>query len=116
MRRTFRLPRHRSFADITDNVELQGALGAAYDSVENVDAWVGMLAENHAPGAVVGQTVQRILSQQFEVLRDGDRFWYNRVFRGRALEVIHGTRLRNVIVRNTGVRNLQQNPFLVAGE
>lgn len=115
VRLAFGLPAHQFFDDITSDVALQLDLFDAYGSVDNIDPWVGMLAEDHVPGANVGSTIHRILKQQFEMIRDADRFWYQRNYRGSALEVIENTRLRNVIIRNSGVRNMQANVFRSAG-
>lgn len=113
VRVAFKLKPHRTFADITDNVGLQMALAESYESVDDIDAWVGMLSEDHARGAAVGETIRTVLSRQFESLRDGDRFWYESVLPSKALESIGQTRLRNVIIRNTGVRNLPLDIFSI---
>ncbi len=113
VRRTMGLQPYRSFDEITSNLEVQFALSQAYASVDDIDAWVGMLAEDHDPGASVGETLKSILKQQFEALRDADRFWYERDFRGDDLEVIRNTTLTHIIYRNSGVRNLYPNVFIV---
>ena len=69
-----------SFDDISTDKAVQAALAAAYDTVDDIDLWVGGLAEDHVPGASVGELVQTILVDQFTRLRDGDRFWYQRIF------------------------------------
>jgi hypothetical protein len=43
-----------------------------YGNVNNVDVWVGILAEDHLAGKSVGKTMHEILRVQFEKLRDGD--------------------------------------------
>jgi peroxidase len=40
-----------SFADITSDVELQGKLQSLYGDVNNIDLWVGLLAEDYVRGA-----------------------------------------------------------------
>ena len=70
------LARVNSFAEITSDVAVQQALASVYDSVDEVDAIVGGLAEDHVAGAMVGELFQTIISEQFVRLRDGDRFWY----------------------------------------
>jgi peroxidase len=44
--------------------------------VDEVDAFVGMLSEPHVPGTQFGELQLAIWTQQFEALRDGDRFFY----------------------------------------
>jgi hypothetical protein len=46
-------PVHR-FADITSDTALQATLQLLYGTVDNIDVWVGSLAEDHLPGASVG--------------------------------------------------------------
>ena len=65
-----------SFSQITSNVQLQKELQQIYGSVNNVELFVGLMAENHLPGSSLGQTEQAILAKQFEKLRDGDRYFY----------------------------------------
>ena len=105
------LPRVTGFAGITSDTDLQSDLQQLYGSVDNVDLWVGALAEDHVPGASVGPTLKAIISDQFERLRDGDRFWYQNTFSGRALSQIENTTLTDVIRRNTDLSNLQQDVF-----
>jgi peroxidase len=47
-------------------------LQKVFGTVDDVDLFIGGLAEYHAPGVMVGETFQRIIAQQFENLRDGD--------------------------------------------
>ena len=95
------------FSDVTSDRVLQKLLAECCDgNIDDVDAWVGMLAEDHLPDASVGETIHTILVRQFEDLRDGDRFWYQRNFVGDELRRIESTRLADVIKRNTNIRNL----------
>jgi hypothetical protein len=111
VRKYYKLPAYNSFDEITADLQAQFALSEAYDSVDDIDPWVGILAEDHLPNASIGQTAFVIFRQQFEAIRNADRFWYQRDFRGRDLEVIHNTTLAQIIYRNSGVRNLQPNVF-----
>src|SRR4029079_3586847 len=52
-------------------------------------------------------------TDQFQRLRDGDRFWYQRVFSGRTLSDLESTTLADVIKRNTTITNLQSNVFFM---
>jgi hypothetical protein len=88
------------FADITADVGLQQRLAALYGTVGNIDPWVGGLAEDHVPGALVGELFFAVIKDQFERLRDGDRFWYEKVFSGAQLAELRSTRLADVLARN----------------
>jgi peroxidase len=93
------------FSDVPADSDVQGALASAYDSVDEIDLWVGGLAEDHLPGAFVGETIHAILVDQFSRLRDGDRFWYQNdpFFTGARLTRIENTTLADIIRRNTKI-------------
>jgi peroxidase len=116
VREAYGLERVTSFAEITSDLELQQILAELYGTVDNVDLWVGGLAEDHVPGASVGELIQTIVADQFTRLRDGDRYWYENIFSGRQLRSIENTSLADVIARNTSIDNLQQNVFLMNPE
>jgi hypothetical protein len=100
-----------SFADITSDPTLQQQLKDLYHNVNNIDLWVGGLAEDHLPGASVGPTFARIIADQFARLRDGDSYWYQRDFQGAERYTLENTTLADIIRRNTGVTNLQRDVF-----
>jgi peroxidase len=102
------------FDDITSDVDLQDKLRDRYGTVNNIDLWVGGLAEDHIDGSSLGETFQAILVDQFTRLRDGDRFWYENILDGDMVEEIESTTLADVIERNTNLDNLQDNVFFIA--
>src|SRR5262245_5915322 len=55
---------------------LAARLKAIYGDVANVDAFVGMVSEQHVPGTEFGPLQLAIWKKQFEALRDGDRYFY----------------------------------------
>jgi hypothetical protein len=112
VRAAYGLPKVTSFAQITSDPALAASLQSLYGSVDNIDLWVGGLAENHVAGSSMGATFQRILADQFQRIRDGDRFWYQREFSGRQLEEINNTTLADIIARNTITTNMQPNVFV----
>lgn len=57
---------------------LAARLKAIYGTVGNLDAFVGMMAEPHAPGSEFGAVQLALWRRQFTALRDGDRFFYAR--------------------------------------
>jgi len=106
------LKAYTSFAEITSDASIAASLQAAYGSVDNLDLWIGGLAENHGQGAMVGETFQIIIANQFEALRDGDRLWYeNQGFDRRTLDQINDTKLSDLILLNTDVKHIQDDVF-----
>jgi hypothetical protein len=55
---------------------LASRLRAIYGSVDKIDAFVGMMSERHLPGAEFGELQLAIWKDQFQKLRDGDKFFY----------------------------------------
>jgi hypothetical protein len=111
VRAAYGLPRVTSIAQITSDVSLQKQLQSVYGSVNNIDLWVGGLAENHLPGSSVGATFSKIIGDQFGRLRDGDRLWYQNVTSGADRDRLDHLSLADVIRRDTNVTNLQDNVF-----
>ena len=111
------LTKYSSFADITSDVGLQADLLAIYGSIDNIDPWVGMLAEDHHPGAAFGETIHHILEEQFSHLRDGDRFYYenDQDFTSAEIQAIKATRMSDIIKRNTTISDMQDDVFHVEG-
>lgn len=115
VRRDFGLPPVTNFNQINPNPALAQTMKTLYQNVNNIDAWVGMLAEKHVPGSSLGPTHIAVLRDQFKRLRDGDRFWYqNLMFAPQEVAALQSTRLSDILQRNTGVTGLQQNVFFAA--
>lgn len=114
VREAYGLPRVSSFAEITSNIELQQTLADLCDTVDDLDLWVGALAEDHVHGGSVGELVQTIIADQFNRLRAGDRFWYENNFSAQDVRQLRRTTLSDVIRRNTAVTNLQDNVFFMS--
>ena len=55
---------------------LAARLKAIYKNVNKLDAFVGMMSEQHVPGTEFGPLQLAIWTKQFAALRDGDRFFY----------------------------------------
>lgn len=113
VRKDFGLTPVASFFDITSDLTAAAQLEALYGNVNNIDPWVGMLAEDHVPNTIVGTTIGVILSNQFQALREGDRFYYEIDPRLSEVEKIDikNTRFSDIIRRNTDVAILQDNVF-----
>ena len=92
-----------TFDDITGDPMTSARLASVYADPDEVDPWVGLLSEPHAPRAMVGETLKRILTDQFRRLRDGDRFWYQAYLPARLAEFVEQQTLSVIIRRNTGI-------------
>lgn len=102
----------KSFAGISDDMNVRSRLQAVYGTVDRVEAWVGMMAERNERGSSMGKMLNRIWEMQFRALRDGDRFYYNNGDFVRTLaakvprlqKVLNGGNVfRDILVRNTDI-------------
>ena len=86
---------------------LASRLRAIYREVDKLDAFVGMVSEQHVPGTEFGELQLAIWKKQFEALRDGDRFFYLNDPELRLTERLFGITYRHtlaeIIELNTGV-------------
>jgi len=115
VRRQLGLRPAASFSDISPDPVIQSRLAQAYGSVEDIDAWAGGLAERRMSRAHVGELVFTVLKMQFEALRDGDRYWYQRVLTPRERRLVERSKLSDIIRRNTGIgAELAEDVFHVA--
>lgn len=103
VRLAFGLDPVTSFAEVSSLPGVRQKLEELYGSVDDIDAWVGGLAEDHIDGALVGELIFAVVKDQFERLRDGDRFWYENIFPERSIEVLQNTTLADIIRRNTDI-------------
>lgn len=77
IRERFKMPKRTTFAAISRDKTVQERLSAAYNgNVDLVEAWPGMMAEDHLRGSGVGETLERVWREEFIRLRDGDQFFY----------------------------------------
>lgn len=115
IRVAYGLPAVTSFADISSDPTTQAVLASLYTDVNDIDAWVGALAEDHLPGTSLGPLVAMGLIDQFTRLRDGDRFWYRNdpAFSPDDIAWLDSVRLSDIIRWNTNITNIQDNVFFL---
>lgn len=114
VRTDFGLEPVAAFGEMTSDMLMNQSLEFAYGEMDNIDPWVGMLAENHMPDALFGKTAMTIIEQQFMAIRDGDRFYYEND-PGISLDEktwIKETRLADIIRRNTPATIVQDEIFI----
>lgn len=92
-----------SFDDLSSDPLMNMSMEMVYGDVDDIDPWVGMLAEDHMPDALFGETAMLIVSAQFQALRDGDRFYYENdpYLTPDEKAWIKNTRLADIIRRNS---------------
>ena len=78
MREAYGLDPVSEFSDISSDSVKQAALASVYESVDDVDLWVGGLSEDSFDNSMVGELIFTVIKEQFEALRDGDWFWYEK--------------------------------------
>ena len=118
VRMAYGLPPAADFDDVSSDIVVQAVLATAYPTVNDIDPWVGGLAEDHLPGASVGELVGTVLHEQFSRLRDGDFFYYlndadlapNKI---KGIITLQNLQLSDVIKRNTDMKNVPKNVFFV---
>ena len=86
--------------------------------MEDIDLFVGGLAESPRPGAVVGPTFACIIGAQFKLLMDGDRFFYRHTagdhiqpLENEIQDLLSNRRLSDVICENTDIKEISGNVF-----
>lgn len=103
-----------AFSQISSDPNVQQKLQQAYGSVDNIDPFEGGLAEDHVSRSDMGPLFTKILADQFQRLRDGDRYFYlNERFTAAESAILHqANTLTKMIEANTGITNLQSDPFI----
>ncbi|MBF8258349.1 MAG: heme peroxidase, partial [Actinobacteria bacterium] len=107
------------FADATEFMFSLGAWandlvsGATVTGLDDVDLWVGGLAEKQAPfGGLLGSTHNFVFEKQLENLQDGDRLYYlSRTAGLNLLTQLEGNSLAELITRNSDADNLPADVF-----
>lgn len=116
MREKCSLPRADEFEEFHDtmNTDAIKTLKRLYKSTSDVDLFVGLNLEDPISGGVVGKTSACIISKQFKVLRDGDRFFYTHdiAFTDKELKAIKDYPIRCLLCRTIHLSGIAENPFL----
>lgn len=114
IRTDFGLPAVNDFSDFISSTDDAQTLKELYGDVNELDPWVGILAEDPKPNSIFGDLVLRILENQFQNLRDGDRFYFENdpAFTVNDRKEIKHTKLYTVLMRNTDLSVMQKNLFV----
>uniref|UniRef100_A0A8C5USI7 Thyroid peroxidase n=1 Tax=Microcebus murinus TaxID=30608 RepID=A0A8C5USI7_MICMU len=117
-RRFCGLPRLETPAHLREAVadrSVADKMAALYKHPDNVDVWLGGLAEDLLPGARTGPLFACLIGKQMRALRDGDRFWWENgpVFSDAQRRELGKHSLSRVICDNTGLARVPADAFRV---
>ena len=78
----------------------------------DIDLWLGGLAEQKVTGGMLGSTFDFIFATQFLALQNGDRFYYlSRLGGTNILDEIEGQTFTDLVQRATGATHLNGDTF-----
>ncbi|HET6720662.1 MAG TPA: peroxidase family protein, partial [Rhodocyclaceae bacterium] len=94
-----------------------GANGVTSTGLDNVDLWIGGLAEEKMPfGGMLGSTFNFVFETQMEALQNGDRFYYlHRTAGMNFLAELENNSFSKLVELNTGVTHLPALIFSTPG-
>ena len=114
------LGRATSFSQLSKEMSLSRTqeLSAVYNTVDDIDLFIGLVSERPRRGALVGPTTLCIVGDQFARLKKGDRFWYESSgqegsLRPGQLAEVRKASLARLLCDNSGVTSLQPLAFQV---
>ncbi|KAM7069260.1 eosinophil peroxidase isoform 2-T2 [Molossus nigricans] len=84
-----------------------------YGTPDNIDIWIGAVAEPLLPGARVGPLLACLFENQFRRARSGDRFWWQKrgVFTKRQRRALSQISLSRIVCDNTGITMVPRDIF-----
>ncbi|MFH4976030.1 hypothetical protein AB6A40_002739 [Gnathostoma spinigerum] len=91
-------------------------LARIYENVHDVDLIVGLLAEVPRKGSLIGETMACIIGKQFQIIRRGDRFWYDNYFTPSSfteeqLNEIRKSTLARILCDTSNIEKVQPHVF-----
>lgn len=122
VRRYFQLPEIRNWSHINPqlyerNSKIFDDLSELYSDMNNIDLYVGGMLETDVIGRP-GELFRKIIRQQFERIRDADRFWFentqNGIFSEDEIEEIKKITFWDILVNTTDIdpSYIQRNVFV----
>uniref|UniRef100_A0A3Q1H162 Myeloid-specific peroxidase n=1 Tax=Acanthochromis polyacanthus TaxID=80966 RepID=A0A3Q1H162_9TELE len=109
-------PRNEAeLGQVLGNRDLARRLLELYGTPDNIDIWLGGVAEPFVKGGRVGPLFSCLIAGQFQKIRQGDRLWYQNpgVFTPRQRAALNLSRLSRIICDNTGIKSVPRDAFSV---
>ncbi|XP_025022931.1 myeloperoxidase isoform X2 [Python bivittatus] len=107
-------PRNEAqLAQVLQNPQLARKLIQHYGTPNNIDLWIGGVAEPFVRNGRVGPLLACIIGKQLQNVRDGDRFWWENsgVFTPAQRQALNRVTLSRIICDNTFIREVPQFIF-----
>ncbi|XP_053267748.1 eosinophil peroxidase [Pleuronectes platessa] len=100
---------------VLNNSNLARRLLELYGSPNNIDVWMGGVAEPFVRGGRVGPLFACLIARQFRAIRQGDRLWHENpgIFTVRQRVALSSVTLSKIICDNTGITTVPANAFNV---
>ena len=97
------------------NPTWMGTGSTANKDYNSIDAWIGGLAEREVVGGMLGPLFDAVFAMQNMALQAGDNFYYLGRIAGTEFfnDGIDGTLMADLVMRNTGAKNLYSDIFSV---
>uniref|UniRef100_A0A8P4GA25 Myeloid-specific peroxidase n=1 Tax=Dicentrarchus labrax TaxID=13489 RepID=A0A8P4GA25_DICLA len=109
-------PRNQAeLAQVLNNRDLARRLLQLYGTPDNIDVWMGGVAEPFVRGGRVGPLFACLIASQFQRIRQGDRLWYEKpgVFTPQQRAALSTATLSRIICDNTGINTVPTDAFNV---
>uniref|UniRef100_A0A3Q3AMJ0 Myeloid-specific peroxidase n=2 Tax=Kryptolebias marmoratus TaxID=37003 RepID=A0A3Q3AMJ0_KRYMA len=109
-------PRNQAeLGQVLRNNNLANRLLQLYGTPDNIDVWLGGVAEPFVGGGRVGPLFACLIAKQFQNIRRGDRLWHQNpgVFTTNQRAALSSASLSRIICDNTGITSVPRDAFRV---
>nr|XP_054391629.1 lactoperoxidase [Pongo abelii] len=98
---------------VLKNKMLAKKLLGLYGTPDNIDIWIGAIAEPLVERGRVGPLLACLLGKQFQQIRDGDRFWWENpgVFTKEQKDSLRKMSFSRLVCDNTRITKVPRDPF-----
>lgn len=113
MREALGMRKIESFNDPIFQEGVGEKLASVYSSPDEIDLWVGGLAENPSGASMLGETFTKIVSEQFAKTAKADENFYTRTMSYEDQQWLNNLSLSDIIKANTENTNIDDTAFIV---
>ena len=116
-REFFGMQRAKDFDELKEiPADVRAKLSQIYAHVDDIDVYVGGLAETHVDGGLVGPLFAHMMAAQFRDLKRGDRFYFENgacetIFTPAQLDELKKVTMASLLCTCTDTETVQRKPF-----